>query len=395
MNAKQLLFLCVIWPLSFSFLTAQSSTGGVWDGIQLYQDGTYDDAIGLLSSLIEAKVGIPKADLPAAHYFLAQAYMEADLAPELKDRYPTGLLKAYNHLLASASLDTSGQFASLIQESTELLSHSLYQEGARSYNREDYGRAISFLTVVGKLQPGASDWQLTRGYSFVQAADTVEAIDTWQRLVDRYMELKLDADAEVGVDRAFALIADMKQKKGSPSMALRAIRTGQLQFPDSEILRQAEISLYRSFPGLLADETGKLNLSYENQPRELPARVAYAGLLEEIGHTELALEIYQGVLIEDSLNYRANLSLAAHYLNEAVSIKEEIENLNEPDSITHPLKQVMIFYLQNAYPHFLRLHKLEPQEEEFLHRLWAISHYLDLPQKTYYQQLWESIKEDE
>lgn len=394
MNATHWLFtLCVIWQAFFSPLSAQSDQSGVWDGVQAYQDGNYSQAITLLTNLLESPVAIQKSDLPAAHYFLGQSYLESALIKDLKEKYPQGLIRAFNHLMAAADLDTTGRFATLIKESHPLLSHELYQAGALAYNAQDYGRAVQFLDKVGHLQPGASDWQITRGYSFGQTADTLEAVDTWQRLVDQYLALELDPGAEEGVDRAFALIADMKRITGSPMMAVRAIRTGQVQFPDSDLLRQSEINLYRTYPGLLADETGTFKLSFDNQPKELPARVAYAGLLEEVGYNELSLEVYQGILIEDSLNYRANLSLAAYYINEAVSLKQEIESLNEPDSITHPLKQVMLFYLKNAYPHFQRLHKLKPEETTFVQRLWAISHYLDLPEATSYREKYDMMQE--
>ena len=108
---------------------------------------------------------------------------------------------------------------------------------------------------------------------------------------------------------------------------------------------------------------------------------------------EDSLHVYQMVLAEDSMNYSANLVLAAYYLNQAVKMDKELEGLPTTDPSNQNILQKRNELLKEAFPFFNRLVHIDANNQDFAQRIWAICYHLEREDEPGFRDLFFKLVE--
>jgi tetratricopeptide (TPR) repeat protein len=349
------------------------------EAIFAYEEGDYPQTIQTLAALIEADGAVPAHLLPRAHFYLAQAYWQAYQQPELSRNYPEALLRAYNHLTAAERLDLTGRYSEMSKPAFRLLMPAMYDAGCQVYNRGDYALAVRYFNRIHQLQGGRHDVLLARGYAQWQLGDTNQAVNSWQRAIDRAPLKVRESDPDESLVRAYAMIVHARSSWGQVSAARTLLAEAYRRFPRHPLLREAETALYLNHNTLR--QKGKEHFANELRlhPKDKALQLSYARFLYYQGDTTEAVFRFFKYLENNPDDPAANRFLSAHYIHMAKAIIDQpLSQSQFPDA--NARQNAIIENLLEALPYLNHLHKLEPEEKFWAEQLVAVTEYLQLPQ---------------
>ncbi|RMG23367.1 MAG: hypothetical protein D6730_14615 [Bacteroidetes bacterium] len=384
---KNLASILVMVMALLGGLQAQNSK--VTSGVIAFDGGRYEEALEKLSTALEnhenGSAVLKEKNIPKLHYYLSQTYLRIGQDTALLKQHPDAMLKAYDHLQKAKETDTSGKFKKQLTLAEQMLWPAIFNVGAMAYNegKEDpakYEYARQHFEKAVALSPEDINSVMMLGYTQWMTKDTLGALNSWQQTVDLY-EANTPDEPNTDVASAYLLLATLYDLQGETGKALEIVQKGRGHFPDDEDLKRTELSIYQQHPDLFEEAEAKFKKAIEENPDDLVIQLAYAGMLQQAGHQDKALEIYQDVLAKDPDNIQANIQIGAHYVNIGAEINEAKMNMTNEAEIDEAAKKVEE-NLRKAYPYIKKLHELQPNEPEWINQLVSITLYLGMDEEA-------------
>ncbi|MFK7924686.1 MAG: tetratricopeptide repeat protein [Bacteroidia bacterium] len=361
----------------------------LFQGIYAYEQSNYPEAIRTLSSLIESQSLLSNGELPKAHFYLAQAYWQANANEKIRSDYPQALLRAYNHLIAAQRLDKTARYAQACNTTITLLLPELYEAGTKAYNRKDYLLASQYFDRSYQLEPNNYEALFAKAYAQWQLKDSVSALNTWQLAVNN-PPVKYLPEQENEFAQANAMIVHTRSAWGQVTQAREVLHHAFTRYPNHPSLIEAELDIYLSHPTLQTNGARHFQEQVARNKDNLDWRRAYARYLYYQGDEEQAILQFEQIQRLEPEHDMANRFLASYYVSAA---KQILDQLNRSSGAERSAKQEQILEaLLESLPYLSKLHQEDPQRIEWLEHLIAISEYLDLNKAKAYRKELRKIR---
>ena len=355
-----------------NFLQAQDSQ--IAAGLQAFQQEQYDKAIIELRKGLSSPDNLKDKKLLKANVYLTDSYIRAYQNPDLNKQFPDALLKAYDHLLISISLDTEEHYRSQISALKQNLWFFMYNEGANYYNNKEMQNALLYFGKSANLREDDYNTQLMLGYTYWNLKRNDDVVDAMRKCLDLYFANPTDQpDANI-LSAGIILASIYDTELNDPDKALEILRLLSSEFPESDDLKRLELNIYNNHPDLQAGSYEKFEKAITENPDDISIKLVYAQMLIDDGQVEKGLELYWDVHEKDPDNIYSNVNLGSYYINQAAKFnKQSIETLDDDEY--EKLTGLVAENLKIAYPFMVKLTELEPNEIEWVQQLVTITSY--------------------
>ncbi len=403
---KRIISLAFVWVLLSLALQAQKSK--VTSGILALDNGDPLEAISKIEAGIADKSnfeGGKAKHLAKGYYFLAKSYLTVledttidnsqldDPYSKMADYYRMAMDHPNSKVISNNAL---------LDNLQERIWYSLYSQGITTFNDGEYEASAKFFTSADKTKPGFFLNQRMLGSNYLLLAEQKTKAgdyegakqDTANSVVALEAALKIFEDKYYGGDdeEAMAVLRggqEFSQDSGQFSYtiqqlallydwqdqdekAIEAIERGLKIAPQDKDIKRMELNIYQNNPALLEKAKGKFEAAIADDPKDLPIKMAYAGLLERNGEVDRAQELYQDAYDQDPENLQANYGLGAFFINQAASLSAEKSDITDEKKVEEYDKKILAL-LEKAYPFMKKLHELQPDEREWLSQLVSIT----------------------
>ena len=378
MITKSLLMKYIGIIASFLFLTnfLQAQDSQIAAGLQAFQQKQYDKAIIELRKGLSSPDNLKEKKLLKANVYLTDSYIRAYQNPDLKKQFPDALLKAYDHLLISISLDTEERYRSQISALKHNLWFFMYNEGVNYYNSKDMQNALSYFDKSANLRVDDYNTQLMLGYTLWNLERTDDVIAAMGKCIDLYFANPTEQpDANI-LSAGIILASIYDTELNDPDRAMEILHLLSNEFPNSDDLKKLELNIYNNHPDLQAGNYEKFENAIAENPDDISIKLVYAQMLIDDGEIEKGLELYWDVHEMDPDNIYSNVNLGSYYINQAAKFnKQSIETLDDYEY--KKLTGLVAENLKIAYPFMVKLTELEPDEIEWVQQLITICSYFE------------------
>jgi len=357
-----------------NFLFGQEAQ--ITSGLSAFQQEQYDKAIIDLRKGLSSPDGIKEKSLLKANVYITDAYIRAFQNPDLRRQFPDALLKAYDHLHHSISLDTEDRYKSQIGALTQNLWFFMYNEGASHYNNNDMLNAMLYFDKASNLRQDDYNTQLMLGYTYWKLNRYSEVVTAMGSCLDLYF-VSPPTEADPNILSAGIILASIYDTElDDPQKAMEILRLLATQFPNSEDLERLELNIYNNHPELQAGNYEKFENAIAENPDDISLKLVYAQMLIDDGNIEKGVNLYWDVLETDPDNLYANVNLGSYYINQAAKFNQQSTETFD-DNEYERLSILVAQNLKIAYPFMIKLTELEPKEVEWVQQLITITSYLE------------------
>lgn len=369
-------FVSVAITLFVATLSAQNSK--VTSGVIAFDSGKYDEAVSKLEEAVASPELLKGKNLPKAHFYLSQTYLRIAQDTALSVKYPEALDKAFANYEKAKEVDTEGSLKAMLPLVEQNLWPVSFNKGAEAYNKDNYPASKNYFEKAISVSPQDYQSYLMLGFSNWMMKDSTSALDALQKTVEFYQK-STPEQPNTNVSKAYLIIATIQDARKNPQAALETLEQGSKAFPTDPDLGRTALGIYQKNPSLFTQAQEKFETAIKNDPEDLPVKLAYANILEQNGKVEQADALYMDVLKRDPDNVNANIKLGAKYINSAAEISQSKMKLTKDADIDKANEQIKEL-MRKAEPYMIKLHKLEPDETEWINQLVSIAYILDYPE---------------
>ena len=391
--------MLMLMVLLFSGLTAQNSK--ITTGVLSYNDRDYEAAIEQLTTGLSDLSALKEKNIPKGYINLAMSYKNVAVAEATKDKYPDGLMLAYD---AYKKAEENKHFADksttrLIDNFKLLLKNDVFNAAATAYNdgsnsqdanvqNTEFTKASSYFKAATELDDADYNAQVMLGYSNLMLKDTTAALGSLEKALDMYnaLETKPETpDANIGSAFIQASLLNMYQNKVRKALDLvdlgKKLYGGESEGErkTTENLDRVALAIYSQNPSLFEEARKKFEEAIAANPKDVEVKLAYAGLLsqrEDQAEKDYSLKLYREVLEEDAANYQANANVGVFFINEAASLSSKMMSDETSEEEVAELEKGIIESLRQAYPYIKKAHEAKPDFLEWVNQLVNITSYV-------------------
>lgn len=380
-------------------LTAQNSK--ITTGVLSVQSRDFEAAIGQLTTALSDLTILKEKNIPKGYINLSIAYQNAATAEKTKERYPDGLMLAYE---AYQKADEKKGYADkttlkLINNSSLLLKNAIYNEAATAYNdgsnaTEETGKINSFnkasvhFKAACEMDKVDYNARVMMGYSNLMLKDTTTALAALDEAIDMYVNLDPKPETpDANIGSAFIQGSLLNMYQNNVRKALDLVASGKKIFGGedeaekkvAENLDRVALAIYSQNPDLFQEARTEFEKAIKANPSDIEVKLAYAGLLAQREGQEdqdYSLEMYRSILDTDSTNYQANANVGVFYINEAAAKSTKMMSDDTSEEEVASLEKEIIESLRSAYPFIVRAHEQKPDYLEWVNQLVNITSYV-------------------
>ena len=372
---KYVVLFLAIGMLTFGVMAQNSK---VTSGVIAYDNGRFDEAIEKLETALANKGDLKEKLVPKAHYYLAQAYLQAANDSALVAKYGDPAMKAYDQYQLTKETDVNGKFKNMLTLVETNLWPAMFNAGASAYNTDSYEQSKNLFEKAIELSPEDYNSYLMLGFSNWMLQDSMEAADALRKSIDLYKAVE-DKEEVPQFAQAYLMIATAQNGRGMTKEALATLAEASEMYPTDKNISLTELDIYSKNPDLAEEALQKFEKAVAADPENIPLKMAYADMLGKNGKDDKSEAIFKEILQADPNNINANIQLGAKYINQAAVLsqdKSKLSKIEDIDAADEKIRGLM----RNAEPYITKLHELEPDELEWISQLVNIGYILDYPE---------------
>ncbi len=242
--------------------------------------------------------------------------------------------------------DDASQFEAAVGEEFEKAVEA-FQRGQQ--NQAAYDSAAAYFYNVSVLMPELRDAHVNRAYALINADRPAEAIDPFERALERGAEMareieELQASGEwdelpeeerqqmqdaVEEDAdLYVFISSIYAQEDRLDDAVDTLERGQERFPGNADIQEQLLNAYVQ-SGQIDRAKQQYAQAVEDQPENATYRYNYGSLLLEAGEYDAAIEELTRAAELDPDNADAHYNIGAAYINQAADVNERIRDLDD------------------------------------------------------------------
>jgi tetratricopeptide (TPR) repeat protein len=387
------------------------------DGAVAFNSNQFDDAITILSKVLEQPNNVPKKQRADAWYYLGKSKlnlmsramsMQSRSAYEKFEGYD---LDAYDHFIQALEESPNNKLKGQIEKDLIALGQVLFNSGNSMYLQSKPKLAVDYYSKamgVAKNYGMTDDYLLynMRGQCLVSLGDSTKAYEDFSTAIERYTSNKPEIpDANIGY--AFMTLAyiEVYNKKNS-SKALNFLEKGQQmletekarlaelidnssQLNTSDLAQQQtlfadvdnalsrfELNIYLNSPDKREEAILKFKKALEVDPNDPNIWLAYGTLIES-NDIEEAYSAYKKSATLDPSNTSAHFNAGANRVNKGT---EYARKANEEFDLQKSRKwqEKVDEQFKLALPHLEKAHELDPENVYIIDALLQVTIQLDM-----------------
>ncbi|MEM6629280.1 MAG: tetratricopeptide repeat protein [Bacteroidota bacterium] len=372
---KYVVLFLAIGILSFEGIAQNSK---VTSGVIAYDNGRYDEAIEKLETALANKGELKEKLVPKAHYYLAQAYLQAANDSALVAKYGDPAMKAYDQYQMTKESDVNGKFKNQLTLVETNLWPAMFNAGASAYNTDEYAKSKDLFEKAIELSPEDYNSYLMLGFSNWMLQDSMEAANVLRKSIDIYKGIE-DKEDVPQFAQAYLMIATAQNGAGQTKEALATLAEASEMYPTDKNISLTELDIYSKNPDLAEEALKKFESAVAADPDNVNLKLAYADMLGKNGKEEKSEAMFKEILQLQPENMNANIQLGAKYINQAAVLsqsKAKLTKIDEIDAVDEQIRGLM----RKAEPYIQKLHDMEPEQLEWISQLVSIGYILDYPE---------------
>jgi len=259
---------------------------------------------------------------------------------------------------AKKSADARTDVAEINRYLDVFVYNKMYDIGVGHYNNKEYLDASKYF---GKCAEIKSSFQILDTVAYFYAANSAAAGEDHDASIAYYDKIKDSGYEEGGI---YGKIANQYKAKGDTIKAIEVIGQGRTKYPDNQSLLITEFNLYVE-KGETEKAIGNIDKAIEANPTKAPYYYVRGKLKESLGDVKGAEEDYKKTLEIEPEHLDANHDLGALYVNESISVVDEMNALpyNETDKYEAKKKELDAIYAK-ALPYLKKAYELDPSDTE-------------------------------
>ncbi|MEO0899029.1 MAG: hypothetical protein AAFY71_21635 [Bacteroidota bacterium] len=359
-------------------------------------------AVKLQAALADTSAFYPKKEKALYkgyfYYAVCLAKMVSSDTVNVK-KFETPALDAHKYYQKVMNSDYAPKYKRLSEEDRAEFSiwSALYNMGLKYFNQDKPEASAAHYRLAAVYKPKHILTNRMLGASSMLIKDTTTAVSALEAAFAAYkseyvdispedfaskqkmmlLEQGIDINDQKAVDSSqlsyiVQQLAVIYDAQGDAKKALDLLSEGLKVTPGDEDIKRQELNIYNRNPELFEESKAKFEAAVNENPDDLPIKLAYGALLERNGELEKAFGLYEDAYKRDNENLQANYRLAAYYVNKAADLsgkKAKLTKMAEIDAADAEIKG----YAEKAYPFLKWLHNAQPTEGEWLRRLIEIS----------------------
>ncbi len=391
--------ILLVMVLICAGLTAQNSK--ITTGVLSIQDRDYEAAIEQLSIGLSDLSILKEKNIPKGYINLAIAYQNASTAEATRDKYPDGLLAAYDAYKKAYEHKGVADKTTLkaMENTTLFLKNAIYNEAATAYNdgsngtdeianKEKFIKASKLFKAACELDKGDYNARVMQGYSNLMLKDTTSALASLKEAITMYQNLETKPETpDANIGSAFIQSSLLNMYQGNVREALDLVSMGKKIYAGetegekktTENLDRVALAIYSQNPSLFQEARKSFEDAIKANPEDVEIKMAYAGLLsqrEEKEDKDYSLTLYKQILETDAANYQANANVGVFFINEAAALSTQMMSDNTSEEQVAALEKGIVDNLRSAYPYILKAHEARPDFLEWVNQLVNITSYV-------------------
>lgn len=332
--------------------------------------GNYEKAAMFIEKCVNHPefLGMNAKDQAKAWMYRGTIYTNIHSQPELADKYPDALDKAYESFKRCLEVDPTftqdDEYAYEVYTRIGHIAQSYYENGITAFNSEAYEEAAANFRKSYDISASGVSADTS---ALINAALSYKNAKMYDEALVNYNELK-----SIGYNRVdlFRNMAACYNLKGDDATSLQMINEGLELYPGDAGMIIEKVNLYLK-EGKGEEALSDLNKLHEMDPNNVSILFTLGNIFGDDSHeifdADKAIGYYTRILEIDSTYNDANTNLAAIYLKlaykkqaEANDItgmsKSEIQRYND-------LREEANELLRTGLPYAEKLYKSQPSEE--------------------------------
>ena len=368
---KYVVLFLAIGILSFEGIAQNNK---VTSGVIAYDNGRYGEAIEKLETALANKGDLKEKLVPKAHYYLANAYLQAANDSALVAKLGDPAMKAYEQYELTKETDASGKFTKMLSLTESNLWPAIFNAGASAYNVDEYERAKGLFEKAIVLSPEDYNSYLMLGFSNWMLQDSTEVVNSLRKSIDLYKASEGEEEVPQFA-QAYLMIATIQNAQGNIKEALETLAEASEEFPTDKNISLTELDIYSKNPDLAEEALKKFESAIAADPGNIPLKLAYADMLSKNGKEEKSEAVFMEIIQAEPENLNANIQLGAKYINQAAVVSGEKAKMTKEADIIAADDKIKAL-MKKAEPYMAKLHEMEPDELEWISQLVSIGYYL-------------------
>lgn len=391
--------ILLVMVLMCAGLTAQNSK--ITTGVLSVQDRDFEAAIEQLSTGLSDVTALKEKNIPKGYINLAVAYQNVAVAEGTKEKYPDGLMMAYDAY--KKAVENQGYADNttnkLIENSGLLLKNAIYNEAATAYNDGSnatdenvqtvaFSKASTHFKAACEMDKEDYNARVMMGYSNLMLKDTTSALASLDEAISMYSKLDPKPETpDANIGSAFIQGSLLNMYQNNVRKALDMVAAGKKLYGGeteaekkvAENLDRVALAIYSQNPSLFKEARVEFEKAIKANPEDVEVKLAYAGLLsqrEDQEDKDYSLTLYRSILETDADNYQANANVGVFYINEAAANSTKMMSDNTSEEEVAALEKGIIESLRNAYPYIKKAHEAKPDFLEWVNQLVNITSYV-------------------
>ncbi len=368
---KYVVLFLAIGILSFEGIAQNNK---VTSGVIAYENGRYGEAIEKLETALANKGDLKEKLVPKAHYYLANAYLQAANDSALVAKLGDPAMKAYEQYELTKETDANGKFTKMLSLTESNLWPAIFNAGASAYNVDEYERAKGLFEKAVILSPEDYNSYLMLGFSNWMLQDSTESVNSLRKSIDLYKASEGEEEVPQFA-QAYLMIATIQNAQGNVKEALETLAEASEEFPTDKNISLTELDIYSKNPDLAEEALKKFESAIAADPGNIPLKLAYADMLSKNGNEEKSEAVFMEIIQAEPENLNANIQLGAKYINQAAVVSGEKAKMTKEADIIAADDKIKAL-MKKAEPYMAKLHEMEPDELEWISQLVSIGYYL-------------------
>jgi tetratricopeptide (TPR) repeat protein len=298
-------------------------------------------------------------------FYRGNVYLAIHLTDEEQymDLDPDALKKADEAYARALELDEKGDYTDEIKERILVVAEQYFNEGVNYYNENNYTEASKSFKKSGTINDELGVIDTVAFFYTAQSAYFAEELDVSKNYFNKLKELDYEEPA------IYRFLAEIHKVESDTTTALNVIKEGREKFPDDFSLIIEETNIY-----LAANEQDKamdlLQLAIEKDDTNPTLFFAVATNYDQMGNFEEAEENYLKAIELDPDFFDPNYNLGALYVNKAIEIMEEANELPlDEEQKYNELKVESDDLLKKSIPYLEKADQLNPGDDYVLRTL--------------------------
>lgn len=331
------------------------------------RNGQYEKAIDAIEKCVnhEGFLGMKPKDQAQAWLYRGTIYVNAHQKPELAEKYPDALDKAYESLENCIKVDPSyaKDNASEIYPRIAHIAATFFQNGVDNFNSEAYPQAGAFFRKSFDISTNGTSPDTS---ALVNAALSFMRANMYDEALANYEDLKNLGYNHVDL---YKNMSNCYLAKDDEEKSLEMIQAGLDKYPGDAGLIIEKINLFIK-QGKSEEAVADLTKLHEMDPNNASILfilgTIYGNDSHDIFDADKAIGYYTEAINTDSTYYDASYNLAALYLNLASKKQTEADGLGfspaEQKKYTALMKEREDF-LRAGLPFAEKAYKAQPSED--------------------------------